>query len=339
MTIKEIAKEVGMSPASVSRALNDYPYTSEKTKALVNEAAKRLGYRHNALAAGLRNNKSNIIGLIVPRISMRFQGEIITAIQNKLQEFGYNVIVCQSNESPALEKKLVELLYSSRVEGLIVSSSIHTVDFAHFKETLKDKIPLVFYDRIPTHFQAHKVGGNDYQGAFDATSHLIEQGCKHIAHIGGPLTCSLYNDRFNGYKDALIKAKLEVDMNNVFFQELTWKNAIETCKSIFKKDPSLNPDGIFLSNDTTALAVINFAKENKISVPQDLKVVGYSNDDRVNISQPSLSSVEQFPHEMGEQAATLMMDLIKKKLNPNNSFIYLTTPVELKKRESSGCFK
>jgi LacI family transcriptional regulator len=335
LTIKEIAREIGMSPSSVSRALNDYVHTSKETKEKVAEAAFRLGYRHNALASGLRNNKSNIIGLIVPRISMPFQATIITAIQNKLHEFGYNVIVCQSNESPEIEKNLVEILYGFRVEGIIVSSTIFTEDFTHFKDSLRGEIPLVFYDRIPVNFQAHKIRSDDYKGAFDATNHLIEQGCKRIVHIGGVQTCSIYKDRFNGYRDALKKSDIEYDSKMVFFQELTWGGAIELCKSIFHKKNSLKPDGMFLSNDTTALAIISYAKANNIAISKDLKIVGYSNDERVNVSQPSLSSVEQYPQEMGEAAAKLIMDIILKKLEPGKTFISITTPIELKIRKSS----
>ncbi len=333
MTIKEIAKEIGMSPASVSRALNDYKYTSEETKAKVREAAQRLGYRHNALAAGLRNKKSNIIGLIVPQISMGFHSVVISSIQNKLQSFGYNIIVCQSNESPEVEEKLVEVLYGLRVDGIIVSSSIHTTDFSHFKETLANRIPLVFYDRVPKNFPSHKIKGDDYQGGFHATTHLIKQGCKRIAHIGGLLTCSLYPDRFNGYKDALESGGLAYDENMVYFQELTWDNAIETCKKIFAKKNI--PDAIFASNDTTAHAVLNYARTIGIKVPDDLKIVGYSNDERVNISQPALSSVEQFPREMGVQAAELMMNLIQKKFRLDRNYLTLTTHVELRERASS----
>lgn len=332
-TIKEIAEEIGMSTASVSRALSNYPHTSDKTKEKVKEAAQKLGYRYNALAAALRNNKSNAIGLIVPRISMFFQGAVITAIQNKLHAYGYNVIICQSNESPEVEKKLVELLYASRVEGLIVSSSIHTVDFSHFKKTLNGEIPIVFYDRVPMNFQGHKIIGDDFLGAYKATTHLLEQGCKHIVHIGGLLTCSLYQERFKGYKEALKDGNIDFDDRLVYFQELNWSNAFIACKAIFEQE--ITPDGIFSSNDSTALAVIKFAKENNIRVPEDLKVVGYSNDNRANISYPTLSSVEQFPNEMGKKAAILMMDLLNEKGKYSKNYISQVIPVDLIKRASS----
>ena len=337
-TIKEIAEELGISASSVSRALSNYPHTSEETKKKVKAAADRLGYRHNALAAALRNSKSRTIGLIVPKISMSFQAAVITAIQNKVHEYGYTVIICQSNESPDLEKKLVELLYASRVEGLIVSSSIHTTDFSHFQETLKKEIPLVFYDRVPPiAFSGHKIKGADFDGAYRATSHLIEQGCKRIVHVNGILTCSLYQERLKGYKKALIDHNIDIDEDLIFSQELTWNNATELATKIFSS--SLDPDGVFCSNDTTALAFIQFAKEHKINIPDNLKIMGYSNDNRARISNPTLSSVEQFASKMGEKAAELIMRLIE---NPNSSkkdFISETIPVKIVERESSGVMR
>jgi LacI family transcriptional regulator len=334
ITIKDIAQEVGMSVSTVSRALSDHHHISEETKIKVKAAVDKLGYRYNALAAALRNNKSNTIGLIVPRISMYFQAVVITAIQNKLHEYGYNVIICQSNESPDFEKELVELLYKSRIEGLIVACSVKTEDFSHFKDTLGSDIPLVFYDRVPSNFPAHKIKGDEFQGAFMATSHLIEQGCKRIAHIGGPLICVQYEERFNGYKAALKKYNVSYDDSIVYFHELTKENALKVCEELFNS--ASPPDGLFSSNDTTALAVNEFAKQNNIIVPQQLKIVGYSNDNRADIVSPSLTSVEQFPYEMGEQAATLIMDIIQQKVNPGRSYISLTTPVELVKRGSTA---
>lgn len=336
VTIKDIAVEVGMSVSTVSRALSDHHHISEETKVKVNDAVKKLGYKYNALAAALRNSRSNTIGLIVPRISMFFQAAVITAIQNTLHNYGYNVIICQSNESPDLEKELVKLLHASRVEGIIISCSVHTEDFYHFNDSLQGDIPLIFYDRVPNNYPAHKIKGDEYFGAFQATTHLIEQGCKRIAHIGGLLSCSQYLERFEGYKAALKKHNLTFDDSLVYFHELTRENGLNTCKSLW--NDKVKPDGIFASNDTTALAIIEYAKKNDINVPDNLKVVGYSNDNRVNISSPSITSVEQFPHEMGEQAANLMMDILQKKVNPGRSFISLTTPVELIKRASSGVF-
>ena len=334
ITIKDLALAVGMSVSTVSRALSDHHHISDQTKAKVNEAALALGYRYNALAAALRNSRSNTIGLIVPRISMFFQAAVITAIQNTLYGYGYNVIICQSNESIDMEKELVNLLHGSRVDGLIVSCSIKTEDFTHFTDSAKGEVPVIFYDRVPGNHPSHKIKGDEYSGAFMATNHLIEQGCKRIAHIGGPLTCVQYQERFEGYKAALKKHQIVFDEGLTVFHELNKQNALQSCETLFSGSKS--PDGIFTSNDTSALAVVEFAKEQKIAIPKQLKIVGYSNDSRTEISNPTITSVEQFPHNMGEQAANLMMDILQGRVGSGRGFISLTTPVELIKRTSSG---
>ncbi|QCR22401.1 LacI family DNA-binding transcriptional regulator [Pontibacter sp. SGAir0037] len=331
--LKDIAFELGLSTSTVSRALSDHPHVSEDTKERVKEAVNKAGYQLNAMASSLRKSKSNIIGLIVPRISMYFQSSVITAIQNVLQKRDYNLMIFQSNESPALEKQLVNVLLALRVEGLIVSSTLYTEDFSHFDAFAKANVPLVFYDRVPKGYSAHKIQGEDYQGAYKTTLHLLEKGCRRIAHISGPLSCSLYRERLAGYQDALKKFNVPFDESIVSFQELTYENAYRTCESLFAALPY--PDAVFTCNDTTAIAVLDYANTIKLRIPQDFRLAGYSNDPRVQIIRPSITSVEQFPYEMGEQAAALIMDLIHQKIEPGRSFISLTSPVELIVREST----
>ncbi|MFT2007151.1 LacI family DNA-binding transcriptional regulator [Pontibacter sp. 13R65] len=333
-TIKDVAAALGLSVSTVSRALNDHPHISQETKQRVREAVEKLDYRHNALAASLRNSRSNMIGLIAPRITMYFQSTVITAIQHKLHEYGYNLMVCQSNDSPAIEQELVGVMYASRVEGLIVSSTLYTEDFSHFDIFNRANIPLVFYDRVPRDYLAHKIQGDDYQGGYQTTRHLLEQGARQVAYITGPLSCKLYSDRYEGYKDALREFKVPLDESLIYCHELNKENALQTCRMLFSGDK--HPEAIFAGNDTTAVAVVQFAKEKGIAVPQALKVTGYSNDSRTEIIEPSITSVEQFPYEVGVQAASLMMELLEQKLKPNQSYISLTTPIELVKRQSSG---
>ncbi|WP_066838178.1 LacI family DNA-binding transcriptional regulator [Rufibacter ruber] len=332
-TIKDIAVELGLSHSTVSRALNNHPHISQQTKDRVKELVEKSDYRHNAVAASLRNSKSKMVGLLVPRISMYFQSTVITAIQNKLHEHGYNLMVCQSNDSPEIEKELVNELFSSRIAGLIVSTTLYTTDFSHFDIFQRANIPLVFYDRVPKSHPAHKVLGDDYQGGYLSTKHLLEQGCRHIAHISGPLTCSIYRHRYAGYQDALAEFDVPLDPALVHFQELSKENAIKASEAVFALP--VRPDGVFAGNDTTAIGVMQHAKQLGIAIPSQLKIVGYSNDPRAEIIEPSITSVEQFPYEMGEQAAILMLDLIMDKISPGRNLISLTTPIELVKRQSS----
>lgn len=334
-TMKDIALELGLSSSTVSRALQDHPHISNETKMKVNEAASRLGYNYNAVAASLRNSKSKTIGLIIPRISKYYQSTVITAIQNKLHDCKYNLMICQSNESPELEKELVNALYASRVEGLIVSSTLHTTDFSHFDIFSKGNRPLVFFDRVPKSYPAHKIQGDDYHGANMATSHLISQGCKRVAFIGGPLFCSLYKDRYDGYSDALKKHHLVRDEQMVFFHDLTKENAQLNCEVLFSGRAENWPDAVFCCNDTAALTVVEYAKKHGINVPERVKITGYSNDPLTEIVKPTITSVEQYPSEVGLQAAEMIMNLIQQSIKPGKNFISVTIAVDLVKREST----
>jgi LacI family transcriptional regulator len=332
-TIKDIAQKLGLSPSTVSRGLKDHPHINEKTKKRIKETAAKLGYRHNAIAASLRNNRSNIIGLIVPKISVFYQSAVLTAVQNKLHEYKYNLMVCQSNESVEMERDLVNALYASRVEGLIVSATLNTVDFSHFDVFSKSNCPLVFFDRVPTDYPANKIEGDEYNGGFLATTHLLESGCRRIAHIGGPLSCNLYRGRFAGYKDALKKYGIPVDDELVFFHDLTAENGLKTGEKLFSSKP--HPDAVFACNDTTAVSIIQYAKSLGIDIPSKLKVIGYSNGPLSQIVDPPLTSVEQYTGKVGAEAAMMIMDLINNKIRRGKPFHKITIPVDLIKRNST----
>lgn len=333
-TIKDIARELNLSTSTVSRAINDHHSISQETKERVEALVAKVDFKINSLARNLRSQKSNSIGLVVPRISMYYQAAVITAIQQKLQEYGYPLMIFQTNESPELEKELVDVLYTSRVGGLIISATLYTEDFSPFDVFAQNGIPLVFYDRVPGNYPAHKIKSDEYQGGLQATRHLLEQGCRRIAIISGNLGCKIYRDRFWGYQAALEQYGLGVNQHLVFQHELTEENARQDFQVLFARDSP--PDGIFACNDTTAIALVDAAKKRQIPIPGKLKVVGYSNDPRTQIIEPAITSVEQYPQEVGEQAATLMVNLIRQQIRPGKSFVTLTTPIELIKRASSA---
>ncbi|WP_143305070.1 LacI family DNA-binding transcriptional regulator [Chitinophaga vietnamensis] len=333
-TIVDIAAELQLSVSTVSRALNDHPAISARTKDRVKKTARKMGYRPNALAAGLRNNKSKTIGLIVPRISMFFPAAISTIIQNKLQEFGYNLIICQSNDSYEQEVALVNTLYSARVDGLVVSTTLYTTDFSHFDVFKDNNIPLVFFDRVPKDYNVKVIKGDDYLGGYTATSHLISKGCKDIVHISGPLTCNLYSERVAGYKNALQEHKLPFKKQRIFYQELSRDNAWAACERIFAQKPY--PDGIFASNDTTAIAIMEYCRKINLRVPEDLKIVGYSNDPRTEIVTPPITSVDQYPGMMGERVTAALMDLINNRQTGASRYSQEIIPIQLIARESTA---
>lgn len=310
-TILDIAEALRLSPATISRALNNHPYVKEKTRAAVLEMASQLSYRRNQMASGLRSNKTHTVGLIVPRISMYFHAEVITAIQNSLHSNGFNLIICQSNDSLKMEMELTEILFS-RVDALIAACTLFTSDFSHFDKLIEDGKPVIFYDRAP--MTAHKavvIKGDDFNGGYLAANHLIQAGCMRIAHISGPLTANLYVDRSAGFMKAMDENGLEVNGSWIFHQELTHENALIAAANLF--EGSTRPDGICTDNDSSAIAVLQFAKENGIDVPGDLKIVGYSNDPRTAIITPSITTIEQFPKEVGNAIVKMLIELLKNK--------------------------
>lgn len=334
-TILHVAKESGVSPATVSRVMNNHPYVREATRDKVMEAIGKLEYQRNNMASGLRSNKTNTIGLIVPRISMFFQAEIITAIQRELYTHGYQLMICQSDDTVEMEKSLVKALHAARVDAVIAACSLHTTDFTHFDILMQSGIPVIFYDRVPMHkTEAILIKGDDINGGYIATSHLIEAGCKKIAHLSGPVSCNLYKDRSAGFDKAMKEHGIPVREDWVFHQELTAHNALNALEKIFQKKN--RPDGLFADNDTTAIAALQFAKANGINVPVELRIVGYSNDPRSSIINPSVTTIEQHPAQMGEKVVeTLISVLTHKKKAITDDQLPLVIPVSLIKRASA----
>ena len=322
-TILDIAEALKLSPATISRALNNHPYVKEKTRNDVVEMAAKLGYRRNHMASGLRSNRTHTVGLIIPRVSMFFHAEVITTIQNDLHKHGYNLIICQSNDSVRMERELTETLYASRVDALIAACTLQTIDFGHFDKFVEHDTPVIFYDRVPVNpYKATLIKGDDFHGAYAAASHLITAGCKKIAHISGPLTSNLYQDRASGFLKAMEEQGLAVNQDWIFHQELSHENAIKAMQKLF--ETAEVPDGLFADNDTTAIAAIEFAKTAGIAIPEQLKIVGYSNDPRTAIISPAVTSVEQFPNLVGKRIVETLVDLLAPDYE---GAIYKTEPV------------
>lgn len=334
-TILDIADALKLSAATVSRALNGQVHVKEKTRSDVLKMAEKLGYRRNQMASGLRSNKTYTVGLIVPRISMFFHAEVITTIQNNLHKHGYNLMICQSNDDISMEKELTEILFSSRVDALIVACTLFTTDFSHFLKFMDSDVPVFFYDRVPQELpRAMVIRGDDKRGGYLAASHLVEIGCRNIAHISGPLSCNLYQDRSAGFYSAMQQHGIRVNESWIFHQELTTENAREAMRKLF--DGKSVPDGICTDNDSSAIAALEYAREIGISVPKDLKIIGYSNDPRTAIISPAITTIEQFPHLVGKKIVDLLMELLKNGKNVdelNEGPVII--PIELIRRMST----
>jgi len=331
-TIHDIARQLSISASTVSRALNDNPLISKTTREKIKKVALEIGYRPNTMAANLRTRRTNTIGVIVPLINRHFFSSVISGIEDVAYNSGFAVTITQSNDSFEKEEKIAQTLYSNRVDGVIVSIGMETTKFDHLKHFSERDIPLVFFDRVVDEIEAHKISVDDFNGGFKATQHLIEQGAKRIAHIGGPLNLKIYQKRLDGYLDAMKKAGLAVDDSMLIHNSLTRTDGTNAVKKLFSQ--KVKPDAIFCANDTTALSAIIYFNEHAIKVPDDVLIVGFSNEPFSEVVTPSISTIRQPGFEMGQKAASLIIEQIKLKDKPSE-FQEIVMPTELIIRQSS----
>jgi len=308
ITIHDIARELNLTTATVSRALNDHPRISTETKKLVQEKAQQLKYRRNRLASSLRSGKSHTIGVIIPSAQMNFFGSVVHGIENIASKNGYSIILYQSEETTSIEKKAIETFLSARVDGILASIAKETIDFAHYVELKKRKIPLVFFDRTNDDLEIPAVVINDYKGAFMATEHLLARGYKKIAHVAGPQHLKIFQERLNGYKDALKANNVEFEKQFVYIGDLSIESGKKAIDYFFGLDNP--PDAVFAVEDFSALGLIKGLKDRKVKIPGDFGVIGFANESFDEHITPSLSSIDQQTVQMGKDAFLLLMELI-----------------------------
>ncbi len=333
VTIHDLARELNISASTVSRALNDNPRISQATKDKIRTLATKLGYQPNTIASNLRTQKTHTIGIVVPLINRYFFSTFISGVEDVAFEAGYNVIISQSKDLFDKENRVVHSLFSNRVDGIIVSVSMQTNKYDHFNLFANKNIPMVFFDRIAPDFKAHKILIDDFKCAHMATQHLIDQGCKRIAHLAGPTSLNTYRGRMNGYLDALKKNKLPVDEELVIYNRLTRVDGLTAIKQFLKlKNP---PDAVLCGNDTSALSMIIYLREIGIRVPEDFCIVGFSNEPFSEVVTPAISTIRQPAFEMGQKAAELLIGEIEQKRIPEN-YQTIIMPSDLIIRESSS---
>ena len=334
-TLKEIAKKLGLSIPTVSKALKDYPDVSAKTKKLVLNAAEELKYRPNSFAVNLRTKESKTIGLIVPEIVHYFFSNAIKGIVNQAEKKGYLVIILQSNESFELEKKQIELLLNKNVDGVLISLANGTADYSHLNKILEYDIPLVMFDKIAKLVNCSKVIIDDRKAAYKATQHLIDIGCKKIAHFRGPLLPQNSIDRFLGYKKALEDNNLTYDSSLVFTcDEMTFDQGKKFAKKICKEQ--IDIDAIFISSDLVAIGAVTEFKKQGVSIPKKISIVGFSNWFMSSAITPSLSTINQPGYEMGKAAfKRLYKELSLKKENKEVTPKTIELETELVVRDST----
>ena len=331
-TIHDIARKLNLSASTVSRALKDNPVISEPTRILIKRIADEMGYRPNILAANLRTKRTNTIGVIVPLINRHFFSSVISGVEEVAYNQGFAVTISQSNDKIEKEIKIALALFANRVDGLIASIGMETNTFDHLKLFSERKIPIVFFDRVVEEIAAHKIVVDDYGGGFRATQQLIEQGAKNVAHIGGPLNLKIYENRQKGYCDALKNAGLKVNQSLIINNSLSREEGSKAIRNLMQQE--IKPDAVFCANDITALSVIIYLHEIGIRVPEDMVIVGFSNEPFSEVVTPSISTVKQPGFLMGQKAAQLIIQQILHD-NDNPSFKTIVLPTELIIRDSS----
>ncbi|UZR98672.1 LacI family DNA-binding transcriptional regulator [Chondrinema litorale] len=306
VTIYDIAAKMKISPATVSRALKDHYSISKETTKAVKKTARNMGYLPNTLASSLRSNKTNTIGVLVSRVNRPFISSLISGIEEVANLEGYNIFISQSLDLEEKEIGNVKAMFSSRVDGLIVSLAMETTKFDHFEIFTERNIPLVFVDRVPDEIEADKIVIDNFAAAFEVTEHLIEQGCKRIAHFGGAQHINVYHDRKKGYLAALQKHDLPVDEKLITYSNLGKDEGFSMTQQLLELENP--PDAIFSANDTAAISAIQFAREKGIHVPNELAVVGFNDDYLASIISPSLTTVAHPAFEMGKIAANHLLE-------------------------------
>lgn len=305
-TIKDIARKLRISISTVSRALRNFPDVNPETKRAVLDMALQLDYQPNLIATSLVTKRSNTIGIVIPSFLIYYYASAISGIQETAAKAGYNVMICHSNESYSTEVNNVIALTASRVDGLIVSISKETKDFEHFSQVIQKGIPLVFFNRVCEGLHAPYVVVDDHDGAYQAVEHLIQTGSKRIAHIAGPKGLQNSRNRLNGYIDALKRFDMPIDESLIIEGDFTIENGKDCMKNFLGM--LAPPDAVFAVNDASACGAMFQIKAHGLKIPEDIAVVGFTNEPLTELVEPKITTVSQPVYELGQVAAELFLN-------------------------------
>jgi len=308
VTIDDIANALDINISTVSRALKDHPKISDATKKRVAKKAKELGYSTNNIASALARGRSKVVGVIVPSVDENFFAKAIRGIEVLLKKNGYRVIITQSHDNVEDERSSIETMLEARVDGILASHAMGTTDFKHYQKVLDRGVTLILFDRFNEAIDTHVVAIDDFKGGYRTTEHLIDQGCKKIAYIGGFSHVHIYNERFRGYRQALLDHDLAFDADIVFEGDMKMQSARDFTGHLL--DASTIPDAIFATSDYSAIGAIQVLKERGIAIPDQVAVAGFSNEEFDSFVTPSLTSTDQHSDEMGRLAAQLFLNQI-----------------------------
>lgn len=317
ITMKDIAQALGVSVATVSRALKNNPRISKEQREKIQAYAREHHFYPNVIAESLRNTRVKplkIIGVIVPQLSHFYFSSILSGIEEEATTHGYRIMVAQSNERYEREVRICQDFYKNRVCGVIVSQAKDTVKYEHFKKLIDHHMPLVFYDRICTGINCSRVVVDDYMGAYNAVTHLINTGCRRIACYSSPMTLEISKNRYNGYCDALLKNGLKINENFLRICD-NREDAEELTPELLQQEEI--PDAFFAVNDDTAVGILYAAKRMGYHIPEDISICGFTNGDRSKACDPMLTTVEQRGVRVGEEAANILISKVEGLLPPD----------------------
>lgn len=315
VTIKDIARVLKISSSTVSRALSNHPDISAETKKMVNDLAKQMDYHPDSIAQSLKNQRTNIIGVIVPEIKHRFFSAAISGIEDVAYNADYVIMVSQSNESFEREQINIRAMVSNRIAGLLISISQTTTNSDHFLLLKQRKIPFVFFDRVCEYIEASKVVVDDYNWAFKVVEHMILAGYKKIAHISGPKYLSISQERLQGYKAALTKYNIPINENMIIHGGLNEEDGSNGFRKLMLA--GLKPDAIFAINDPVAIGTFEEIKKHGMKIPDNIALAGFSNNQIASVVDPPLTTVDQHPYEVGREAAKILISEIENKNESN----------------------
>jgi LacI family transcriptional regulator len=339
VTIYDIADKLNLSSATVSRALQNNPSISARTRKRVQDKAKELGYRHNKFASSLRSQKTNTIGVILHELNSHFITSVLTGIEKVATEAGYDLVIVHSAETTEKEIANANNLFHKRVDGLIASLAFDTKELSHFHPFEKKGIPIVFFDRVDEKSSHTKVIIDNYRAGYLATEHLIQQGCKQLVMVTATLQRNVYNQRHKGYKDALADYGIPYKKNQVLIKDLSEQSGIEAAHEIMRMNPM--PDGIFITNDFVAAVCIHTLREKGIKVPQQIAVVGFNNDVICKIVDPPLTTINYPGETIGEIAARSLINHLKglEDIKNTNTIVVHSELIVRKSSLKSGSLK
>ncbi|HEY6063062.1 MAG TPA: LacI family DNA-binding transcriptional regulator [Chitinophagaceae bacterium] len=309
VTIYDIAQKLDLSSATISRGLQDHPAINKNTRKKIQQAARELGYRHNNFASNLRKQKTNTIGVIVHELNSNFITSVLAGIEKITAEAGYDLIIAHSSESYQKEAANALNLFHKRVDGLIASLAFDTKDLDHYKSFEQKGIPVIFFDRVEEQSESTKVIIDNYKCGYQATRHLIEQGCKRIVLVTANLKRNVYAQRHKGYTDALYDNNIPYNKEYVLIKDLSEQCGVEAALQILKMKPL--PDGAFITNDFSAAVCMQTLKEYGVNIPADIAIVGFNNDAISKIVEPQLTTIHYPGMDIGEIAARNLINHLK----------------------------